>query len=86
MFFNKKDGDVEGQARDGDARLRVVIPLAPVPACLDAARRLGDHRVSCRVPRARRCSRRTRELRLEIAVVVDFVRATDETDTARPKV
>jgi hypothetical protein len=44
VFFNKRDGDVEGQARKGDARLRVEVPPSLARARLDSARRLGDHR------------------------------------------
>ena len=52
VFFHERDGDIEGKARERDARLRVEVPLALARARLDAARRLGDHRVLCRVLRA----------------------------------
>ena len=54
MLFHNRDGDIEGKAREGDARLRGEIPLSLARARLDAARRMDDHRVSCRVHRARR--------------------------------
>jgi hypothetical protein len=62
MFLNQKDGDIEGQARNGDARLRGEVPLSLARARLLAARLLGDHRVLCRVHRARRCACRARDL------------------------
>jgi hypothetical protein len=54
VFFNKRDGNIEGKARDRYAHLRVEVPLSLARARLDAARRIGDHRVSCREHRARR--------------------------------
>ena len=62
VFLNEQDGDIEGKAREGDARLRVEVPLSLARARLDAARRFGDHRGSCRVQRACRCSFRARDL------------------------
>ena len=53
---NVGDDNVEGQTRHRDARLRVKVPLSLARACLDAARRLGDHRVQYRVHCARRCA------------------------------
>jgi hypothetical protein len=53
-FLDDRDGDIEGQARDRDARLRGEIPLSLARARLDAARRLGDHQGGRRVHRARR--------------------------------
>ena len=49
-----RDGEVEGQGRKSDARLRVEVPLSLARARLDAARRVADHRGWCRVRRARR--------------------------------
>ena len=44
VLFHKKDGDIEGKARDGDANLRVEVPLSLARARLDTACRFGDHR------------------------------------------
>ena len=54
MHFDERDGDIEGQAREGDARLRGEIPLSRARARLDPTRRLGDYRAWCCVHRARR--------------------------------
>jgi hypothetical protein len=62
MLLNQKNGDIEGQARNGDARLSAEVPLSLARARLLAARLLGDHRVLCRVHRARRCACRARDL------------------------
>jgi hypothetical protein len=63
VFFDERDGDIEGQARDRDARLRGEIPLSLARVRLDAAQRLGDHRVGFRVHRA---SRRARPARVAV--------------------
>jgi len=55
VLFHNRDDYVERQPGNGDARLRVEVPLSLARARLDAARRLGDHHVLCRVHRARRC-------------------------------
>ena len=54
VFLNEKDGDIEGKAREGDARLRRKVPLSLARARLDTARRVVDHRGWCRVRRVRR--------------------------------
>jgi hypothetical protein len=54
VFLKHRDGDIDGQARDRDARLRGVIPLSLARARLDAARCLGDHQGGRRVHLARR--------------------------------
>jgi hypothetical protein len=63
VFFNERDGDIERKPRDRDAYLHVEIPLSLARARLDAARRLGDHRVGFRVHRA---SRRARPARVAV--------------------
>jgi hypothetical protein len=37
VFFDDRDGDIEGQAREGDARLCVEVPLSLSLARADAA-------------------------------------------------
>jgi len=54
VFFHERDGDIEGEVRDRDARLRGEDPLSLARARLDAARRLGDHQGGRRVHLARR--------------------------------
>jgi predicted RecB family endonuclease len=54
VLLDERDGDIEGKARDGDARLCGEIPLSLARTRHDAARRLGDHRGGCRVHLARR--------------------------------
>jgi hypothetical protein len=57
VFFDDRDGDVEDQARDRDARLCVELRLSLARAArLDTARCLGDHRGGRRVHCARRCA------------------------------
>ena len=74
MLFHERDGDIEGKARERDARLCVDVPLALARARLDATRRIGDHRcwrrvrASSRVPRARVVCARVL-MRFENAVV-----------------
>jgi hypothetical protein len=54
VLLDERDGDIEGQARDGDARLRGDIPLSLARTRLGAARCLGDHQSGRRAHRARR--------------------------------
>jgi hypothetical protein len=54
VFFHERDGDIEGQARERDARLRGKIPLSLARARLGAARRLSDHHGGRRAHRALR--------------------------------
>jgi hypothetical protein len=54
VLFNQRDGYIEGKAREGDAHLRVEVPLSLARARLDTARRVVDHRGWCRVRRVRR--------------------------------
>jgi hypothetical protein len=44
VFFDERDGDIEGKARDRDARLRGEIPLSLARARHGTARCRGDHR------------------------------------------
>ena len=55
MLFDERDGDIEGKARERNARLRVEVQHSHARARLGAARCRGDHRGSCRVHRARSC-------------------------------
>jgi hypothetical protein len=50
VFFDERDGDIEGQARDRDARLSGKIPLS-----LARARRLSAHRGGRSAHRASLC-------------------------------
>ena len=74
VFFHERDDDIEGKAWDRYARLRVEVPLLSLArARLDAARRLGDHRVGCRLHRARGCALRARDFKGEICRVAYMV-------------
>jgi hypothetical protein len=75
VFFDERTGDIEGQARDRDTRLRGEDPLSLARARHGAARCLGDHRAWCRVHRARRCARCARDLRFENVIDVRFRRS-----------
>jgi hypothetical protein len=59
VLLDDRDGDIEGQARDRDARLRGEIPLSLARARLDAATIKADAactaRVVARAPRESLC-------------------------------
>jgi hypothetical protein len=44
VLFDERDGDIEGKARNRDARLCVDVPLSLARARHGAARCRGDHR------------------------------------------